>query len=228
MGVDCGDYDNDGRLDLFVTSFSNESPILFRNLGEGLFEDATNRAGAGSAFCACRLGGGFVDFDNDGDRDLCSSPVGTSMDNIQHIDTCYLVVKVPQYRLDERRPWEAFVDVSGQCGSRIGRRRKHSRPPSTTWTTTAMWTACSSTGECSANDPSQRVLSGANHRLQVAPPRTKSNRQGIGARVTGRRWRSRPSRRSCQRPRLSKPLWHRRSILAWACALHSIASRFAG
>ncbi len=41
MGVDCGDYDNDGWLDLFQTAYSGELPALFRNTGDGAFDDVT-------------------------------------------------------------------------------------------------------------------------------------------------------------------------------------------
>jgi len=52
MGVECGDYDNDGWLDVFVTSYQQETAILFRNLGQGLFEDVTRRTGAGDGTLA--------------------------------------------------------------------------------------------------------------------------------------------------------------------------------
>ena len=50
MGVDCGDVDNDGLLDLFVTTYQQEPATLFRNLGNGLFSDVTRltKAGDGS------------------------------------------------------------------------------------------------------------------------------------------------------------------------------------
>ena len=41
MGTDFGDYDGDGLLDLVVTNFESETHSLFRNLGGGLFADAT-------------------------------------------------------------------------------------------------------------------------------------------------------------------------------------------
>ena len=47
MGVDCADYDNDGWLDLYQTSYSAELPVLYRNTGQGFFEDVTRSAGAG-------------------------------------------------------------------------------------------------------------------------------------------------------------------------------------
>ncbi len=48
MGVDCGDYDNDGWLDFYVTAFQRELATLFRNLGNGCFADMTRPSGAGA------------------------------------------------------------------------------------------------------------------------------------------------------------------------------------
>lgn len=71
MGVDCADMDGDGLLDLFVTNYQSEMPILYRNLGGGLFEDATRKAQIPSSlFPHVNWGTGFIDFDNDGDRDI--------------------------------------------------------------------------------------------------------------------------------------------------------------
>jgi hypothetical protein len=83
MGVDCADYDNDGWLDFFQTSYQGELPVLFRNRADGTLEDATvpARAGAGS-FAYVKWGVGFVDFDNDGDRDLFIA-CGHLQDNIE-------------------------------------------------------------------------------------------------------------------------------------------------
>jgi hypothetical protein len=69
MGIDVGDYDGDGRLDLIKTHFSQDYTTLYRNLGGGLFADVSVRAGM-------RLGPqlgwgvGFVDLDNDGRLDV--------------------------------------------------------------------------------------------------------------------------------------------------------------
>ncbi len=62
-----GDYDRDGRLDLYVTAFGTN--VLYRNAG-GRFEDRT--AAAGLSVTATRWGSGcsFVDYDRDGDLDL--------------------------------------------------------------------------------------------------------------------------------------------------------------
>jgi hypothetical protein len=71
-GVAIGDYDGDGRPDLFVVS-KTESCRLFRNLGNWKFEDVTEKAGvgdAGEAAAVWKQGATFVDVDNDGRLDL--------------------------------------------------------------------------------------------------------------------------------------------------------------
>ncbi len=83
MGVDCGDYDNDSLLDFFMTDYQGELPALYRNSGRGFFEDATLRARAGmKALPHVNWGTGFVDFDNDGDRDIFIAN-GHLQDNIE-------------------------------------------------------------------------------------------------------------------------------------------------
>ena len=71
MGVDCGDYDNDGWLDFFQTSYEGELPVLFRNLGGGLLEDVTLKTGAGAGSLPhVKWGCAFADLDNDGHKDI--------------------------------------------------------------------------------------------------------------------------------------------------------------
>ncbi len=71
MGVALLDIDHNGLLDLYFTSFSEEFATLYTNLGSGLFDDATLRAGASEAtFPHVKWGVVAVDFDNDGNRDL--------------------------------------------------------------------------------------------------------------------------------------------------------------
>lgn len=71
MGVDAGDYDGDGRLDLVVTNFALESNALYRNLGGSVFLDARHVTGlAGPSFHKLGFGVAFADFDHDGDVDL--------------------------------------------------------------------------------------------------------------------------------------------------------------
>ncbi|MBW8002165.1 MAG: CRTAC1 family protein [Planctomycetes bacterium] len=71
MGVGCGDYNNDGLLDFYVTSYAVEWTTLYKNIGDGLFEDVTFATGSGEGtFNNPTWGTGFADFDNDGDRDI--------------------------------------------------------------------------------------------------------------------------------------------------------------
>ena len=71
MGVAWGDYDLDGKIDLFVTNFDNEHNTLYKNLGAKGFLDVSmeSKVGAGS-IPYVGWGTGFVDFDNDGWLDL--------------------------------------------------------------------------------------------------------------------------------------------------------------
>lgn len=66
MGVATGDYDGDGFVDLFVTSYGGT--ILYRNRGDGTFEDRTDESGA--AVTGWTASAGFFDADSDGDLDL--------------------------------------------------------------------------------------------------------------------------------------------------------------
>jgi hypothetical protein len=71
MGVDIGDYDNDGNLDIVLTTFSDDYKTLFHNDGTGHFEDVSMKAGLVHATWN-QLGWGvqFVDLDNDGYQDI--------------------------------------------------------------------------------------------------------------------------------------------------------------
>ena len=71
MGVDFGDFDRDGRLDIVVTNFSEEPDALFWNQGEKGFTDIAASAGiARPSFLPVGWGTAFFDFDNDGWLDL--------------------------------------------------------------------------------------------------------------------------------------------------------------
>jgi hypothetical protein len=71
MGADSGDYDGDGLLDIADSAFAYDHNSLYRNLGDGSFEDVSQRAGIASpTFESMTWGLGFLDADLDGDLDL--------------------------------------------------------------------------------------------------------------------------------------------------------------
>ncbi|OLE10478.1 MAG: RNA-binding protein [Acidobacteria bacterium 13_1_20CM_4_56_7] len=70
MGVAVADYDGDGWLDIARTNFSEQVTSLYRNYGNGAFEDASARAGLGINRKYLGFGVGFLDYDNDGWKDL--------------------------------------------------------------------------------------------------------------------------------------------------------------
>lgn len=71
MGLAVGDYDNDARVDFYITNFSDDTNTLYHNDGEGNFSDVTFQAGHGEVTMPF-LGWGtsFLDYDNDGWKDV--------------------------------------------------------------------------------------------------------------------------------------------------------------
>jgi hypothetical protein len=115
MGVDCGDYNNDGLLDFHVTSYQRDWATLYRNLGDGMFEDVTRATGAGGqTYVHVTWGNGLADFDNDGDLDIFIA-AGHLHDNVERFDrtTSY---HAPN-QLMENRGNEKFANVSAQAGA---------------------------------------------------------------------------------------------------------------
>jgi enediyne biosynthesis protein E4 len=114
MGVECGDYDNDGQLDFFVTAYQREMATLYRNLGDGHFIDVTARAGSGAgSYNHVKWGCGIVDFDNDGWRDLFVV-CGHLADLIERIDNTTSYAARPV--LLRNTGQGTFVDVSQSGG----------------------------------------------------------------------------------------------------------------
>jgi hypothetical protein len=73
MGVDAGDFDNDGDEDLFMTELNGEGSNLYVNAGSGTFDDRSAASGLGAASREYTgFGTGWFDFDNDGWLDLLS------------------------------------------------------------------------------------------------------------------------------------------------------------
>ena len=86
MGLGVGDYDNDGRVDFYVTNFSDDSNTLYHNDGDGNFSDVSFPSGHGEITMPF-LGWGtsFIDYDNDGWKDvfIVNGHVYPGVDNYQ-------------------------------------------------------------------------------------------------------------------------------------------------
>jgi len=71
MGIAAGDYQNNGHLSIMSTTFSDDYPVLFQNDGTGFFTDVSYHAGiAQTSIPFVKFGVGFLDYDNDGWKDL--------------------------------------------------------------------------------------------------------------------------------------------------------------
>jgi hypothetical protein len=71
MGLAAGDYENNGHLSIVSTTFSDDYNVLFQNDGTGFFTDVSYQAGiAVSSIPFVGFGDGFLDYDNDGWKDL--------------------------------------------------------------------------------------------------------------------------------------------------------------
>ena len=113
MGVDLGDYNEDGRMDLIVTNIDQEMNNLFSNQGDDWFMDLTLDAGLGQvAMPYSGFGVRFLDYDNDGDLDLVVLN-GHVMDNIQLFRSDVTFAEPP---LLLRNDGGKFSDVGKESG----------------------------------------------------------------------------------------------------------------
>ena len=155
MGTDFGDYDGDGRLDLVVTNHEFETTTLFRNLGKGLFADATTESGIGPATLPfVGFGAALFDYDNDGRLDLAIAN-GHVVDNTAQMRASSTLraapAAVPQHR---RPPVRGGRTTRRVPASRETRSDGRSRSPTSTttaisicWspTTVRRWISCATT-----------------------------------------------------------------------------------
>jgi len=116
MGVGVGDYNGDGWLDIVRTNFSDQVTTLYRNNGDGTFADASLAAGLGVNRKYLGFGAGFVDFDNDGWKDifLANGHVYAQLDG-RKLHVTYKQPKVLYRNLRNGR----FEDVSAKAGPGI-------------------------------------------------------------------------------------------------------------
>ena len=112
MGVDAGDYDNDGDLDLFVTNYQLEHNALYRNDGS-YYAEVSFATGLGKvSLNYLGFGTGFLDYDNDGWLDLFVAN-GHVHDNIEQYDALVTYRQTPQML---RNLGSRFEDVSASLG----------------------------------------------------------------------------------------------------------------
>ena len=116
MGAAAADFDGDGLLDIFKTNFADDTHTLYKNAGGNNFEDDT--IGSGLAVNTRYLGWGtaFIDFDNDGWKDL----IVANGHVYPEVDTGHTAEKYKQPRLLYwNRGDGQFFDLSSQGGSGI-------------------------------------------------------------------------------------------------------------
>ena len=80
MGIDAGDFDNDGDEDIFITNWLAQMNILYQNIGNGVFEDRKAASGLGAPSLAkTGFGTAWFDYDNDSWLDLITLNGSVSM-----------------------------------------------------------------------------------------------------------------------------------------------------
>jgi len=183
MGIDFGDYDHDGLLDIVVTNFADQSSALYHNRGHGEFDDvrwAAHTAEASHPFVG--WGTAFFDMDNDGWLDLfvANGHVYPQMDNVKNSAPYAEPMLLYRNRHDG-----TFEEVSKQAGiaSMPAKARRG-----------AAFGDIANNGNIdivvlNVGEPPSLLLNttrNANHRVLFSLVGTKSNRAAIGARVTVR------------------------------------------
>jgi len=180
MGIAVGDYDGDGWLDLFLPHFSDDTPILLRNMKGEFFDDLTNAAGLAVNTQYVCWGVDFVDLDNDGWLDLFHV-TGTVYPEVEKV--------IPEYKYRTQRVVYrnlgngSFEEVSGLCGSAV------LAPHASRGCAFGDFDNDGSVDVLimNASEPPSLLKNenhSGNHWLSVKLIGTRSNRTAIGARVT--------------------------------------------
>ena len=178
MGADARDYDNDGLPDIFQTALDGETMPLFRNLGHMTFEDRTTAAGLVAPTLAnTGWSNGIVDLNNDGWKDLfvagggVADPKGDFAQRAARANTVYVNLRDGH-----------FADASASAGPEFARKAVHRGGAygdlDNDGRMDLVITALEAPMEIWHN-----VSPARNHWLLVNTVGTRSNRDGIGAKV---------------------------------------------
>lgn len=179
MGIDAGDYDNDGFLDVFITTLSTETYPLYHNDRDLTFTYTTNSAGVGQiTLLYSGWGTRFVDVDNDGWRDLLVSQ-GHVLDTIEKTNPYLRHKQAPLLMMNTGK---GFVNVSASAGAAFAN------------VLSGRGAAFGDLNNDGQIDVAIAALEGPpvilrnggtkNHWVGISLVGTKSNRDGIGSRVT--------------------------------------------
>jgi hypothetical protein len=179
MGLGLGDFDTDGALDIVKTHFSEDTTVLYRNIGRGGFDDVTARSGIGVETRYVGWGAGIQDLDNDGLPDIfwATGSVYPEVEKL-HPDYPYRTPRVLFRNLGNGK----FEELSGVAGPGIG--EAHSSRG-------VAFGDFDNDGDMdilimNMNEPPSLLrndVSGDAHWVKVKLVGVKSNRSAIGARV---------------------------------------------
>lgn len=179
MGADFRDYNNDGLPDIAFAALAGETFPLYRNLGRGLFEDATYSSNMGLASRVYSgFGFGMFDFNNDGWKDLFTAN--------SHVNDRVELYEATKYKLHNaiflNRGDGTFRDVSETAGEDFLAPRAHRGAAFADFNSDGRIDAIvTSLGE--APELWENVTPGENSWLIFKLEGTRSNRDGIGAEI---------------------------------------------